>query len=242
MPGHTIRRTSRRFGRRWGRRGGLGKIHWFPALMLALLVGTSGVWLAVNSSDSVDDLQQLQTQLENTLVFPQDYNKIPEFNLLDQYNQPVTSSLFKGKWSLVFFGFTQCPEICPMTLSIVRDAVDAIRADTTQIDPQVVFVSVDPKRDTAEKLNRFLAAFDSEFIGLTGELYALYALTQPLNIVVQFTADRANPESYTVDHTASILLIDPQLRVRGSFKAPHKAETIVSDYSILLQHLGAGSS
>ncbi|MBX2826064.1 MAG: SCO family protein, partial [Gammaproteobacteria bacterium] len=155
--------------------------------------------------------------------------------------ESVGSDLLEGKWNLVFFGFTHCPDVCPLTLSTVRQAVDEIRKDSSVPDPQVVFVSVDPKRDTPEKLNQYVAFFDPSYIGLTGELNNIYELTRPMNIVVQFTADEENPESYTVDHTASIFLIDPQLRVRGSFKGPHETEIIIDDYKTLLEGLTAPS-
>jgi len=215
-----------------------GKIQLFPALMLALLAASAGIWVALNSSsDTTDDLEGLQQQLRNSLVFPDDFKSVPTFSLLNQHGDTVSDELLKGQWNLIFFGFTHCPDVCPLTLSTVRQAVDEIREDAGIPDPQVVFVSVDPKRDTPEKLSQYVAFFDPTYIGLTGELNNIYELTRPMNIVVQFTADEENPESYTVDHTASIFLVDPELRVRGSFKVPHEADVIFDDYKTLVAGL-----
>lgn len=210
----------------------------FPALMLALLAGLSGIWFALKSSDiDSDNIDVVQQKLTNAVIFPSDYRTIPEFNLIGQNGQSATSKLFQGQWNLLFFGFTRCPDVCPLTLNIIKDVVERIKTDNTAPIPKIVFVSVDPKRDTPEKLNSYVGYFDPEFVGLTGELNAILELTRELNMVVQFTANDENPENYSVDHSASILLIDPDLKVRGSFKYPHESKQIFDDYKTLVQSL-----
>lgn len=218
-----------------------GKFQLFPALMLALLAGSAGIWMALQTSDSDTPLEAVQESLENALIFPADFKSVPNFSLLDQHEETKTQELMQGQWNLVFFGFTHCPDVCPLTLSVVRDVVKDIEADDSLPNPQVTFVSVDPKRDTPEKLNQYMAFFNPDFIGLTGDLNAVYELTRPMNIVAQFTANDENPEAYTVDHTASIFLIDPELKVRGSFKVPHETESILADYRIMMDHLAPKS-
>lgn len=218
-----------------------GKVQLFPALMLALLAGSAGIWMALQSSPKESPLETVQRSLQSALIFPEDFKSVPAFSLLDQDKKPTTQESLQGHWNLVFFGFTHCPDVCPLTLSVVRDVAAKIAADDSLPDPKVTFVTVDPKRDTPEKLNQYLAFFNPEFSALTGELNAVYELTRPMNIVVQFTANDENPSAYTVDHTASIFLIDPELRVRGSFKVPHETETILSDYRIMLNHLAPKS-
>ena len=124
-----------------------------------------------------------------------------------------------------------------MTLHVIEEVVERTTNDSTVPDPKIVFVSVDPKRDTPERLNSYLGYFDPEFVGLTGELNAILALTRELNMVVQFTAEVESSENYTVDHSASILLIDPELKVRGSFKYPHNSKDVFDDYKTLVQSL-----
>jgi len=206
--------------------------------MLALLAGLSGVWLALKSSDNdSENLDAIQQNLVNAVIYPSDYRTIPEFMLIDQNGQTTNSNVFEGQWSLMFFGFTSCPDVCPMTLSIISDVVERIATDDTLPVPKIVFVSVDPKRDTPEKLNSYVGYFDPTFVGLTGELNAILELTRTLNMVVQFTANDENPENYSVDHSASILLIDPELKIRGSFKYPHESKIIFDDYKTLAHSL-----
>ena len=99
--------------------------------------------------------------------------------------------------------------------------------------PQVVFMSVDPVRDTADVMKKYVGYFDERFVGITGELAAVHELTGSLGIVASFTANAEDPENYGVDHTASLLLIDPQKRVRAKISAPHETDNIVSDFLIL---------
>ena len=136
----------------------------------------------------------------------------------------------------MFFGFTQCPDVCPTTLQTLHEthsllATDAIYAESGQ----VVFVSVDPDRDTAPLIRDYLAYFHPDFIGITGEITSLKKLTQPLGIL--FTKI-ASGESYTMDHSASILLIDPQGRVLGLFSMPHNATDISAAFKKISQFYG----
>ncbi len=237
-----------------------------PALVVATVAIVSGIWFAnrsadptstlnAASSDSDETLEELARangleavnrlteKLVNASVFPSDYKTVPEFKLIDTNNQPFTQEGLKGKWNLMFFGFTHCPDVCPMTMNVVTDAIEQIKADPSNLPvPQTTFVTVDPKRDTREKLESYIGFFNPEFTALTGDLNNVYQLTNPLNIVVSFTANKEDPDNYTVDHTASILLVDPELKVRGKFNAPHTAEQIVADYQTFMDELNTGPS
>ena len=174
-------------------------------------------------------LEKLQSSLENSLVLPSNFRQIPEFTLSDVDGEPLTETMFDGHWSLVFFGFTSCPDVCPTTLTVVNGVVERLEEEGAE-QPQVVFITVDPARDTASQMKDYVAYFNKDFVGVTGEQTALHELTQELGIVVVFTANDENPEAYNVDHTASLLLIDPERRVRAKLNAPHEVETIVADY------------
>ena len=119
--------------------------------------------------------------------------------------------------------------MCPTTLTVVNGVVERLEKEGAE-QPQVVFITVDPARDTASRMKDYVAYFNKDFVGVTGEQTALHELTQELGIVVVFTANDENPEAYNVDHTASLLLIDPERRVRAKLNAPHEVETIVADY------------
>ena len=158
---------------------------------------------------------------------------VQDFSLSDQHGGSFKRDNLLGRWSLVFFGFTQCPDVCPTTLQTLRETHSLLASDTNYADGgQVVFVSVDPDRDTATLIKDYLAYFHQDFIGITGEAEKLKELTQPLGIL--FTKI-ASGDSYTMDHSASILLIDPEGRVLGLFSMPHDAQTIASAFKKISQ-------
>ncbi len=140
---------------------------------------------------------------------------ISSFNLVNQDGEPVTVDDLKGQWSLLFFGFTYCPDICPTTMAVINRAVQ--RLDN---DPQVVLVSVDPERDTPEQLSNYLPAFNPAFEGYTGTHEEITKFATQVNVAFGKVPGE-EPGTYTVDHSASIVVIDPEGRYAGFIKAPH---------------------
>lgn len=141
------------------------------------------------------------------------------FELLDYDAQPFTPAYFDGHWTLVFFGFTFCPDICPTTMALMN------RFYTQQIEEkdyadglQVVMVSVDPARDTAEKLREYVRYFNPDFMGVTGEFLDLHRFATQLNI--PFKKAPGGGENYLVDHSGNIAIINPKGHYIGFFKAP----------------------
>ena len=197
-----------------------------PAVVDGVATATSDK--AINEKEA-RSLEELQSSLKNSLVLPSNFKQVPAFTLSDVDGAPLKETLFEGQWSLVFFGFTNCPDVCPTTLSVVNGVVERLEEEGAE-PPQVVFVSVDPGRDTAYRMKDYVAYFNDEFVGVTGELNAIIELTRKLGIVVAFTANEENPEHYNVDHTASLLLIDPERRVRAKLNAPHEVDTIAADF------------
>ena len=149
---------------------------------------------------------------------------VKDFSLLDANGAPFTREALLGRWSFMFFGFSQCPDVCPTTIQTLKEVKNDLRdSETFSNSGQVVFVSVDPDRDTPEILKQYLAYFDPTFIGLSGAENKLKALTTPLGILF---GKIPSGETYTVDHSASILLIDPKGRVLGLFSMPHEAKQL----------------
>lgn len=146
--------------------------------------------------------------------------QISEFDMTDHLGDPVGLSNLKGTWSVLFFGFTTCPDICPTTLSVLNDAMSGL-----EDPPQVVMVSVDPERDTPERLAQYVPAFNPDFTGYTGTFDETVKLAQQLNIAFGKVPGDA-PGSYLVDHSASLVIIDPDSRYAGFIKAPHNASKI----------------
>ncbi len=179
--------------------------------------------------------QSLQAQLQNTTLFPDSFKQVPAFSLLQGENEPLTESILKDKWSVLFFGFTNCPDVCPITLNEMNGVVDQLGSENATV-PQVLFITVDPVRDPVEKMAEYVAYFNDSFIGGSGDLNEITALTTKLGIVASYTANEDGSNDYTVDHTASMLLIDPQLRVRAKLNAPHKVDTLVADLKTIMTY------
>lgn len=221
-----------------------GAKRWLPMLLIAVFAIAAGIF-AGNLKLGGDEVSTdatgaedaafvaLQSQLLNSTLLPDGFKQVPAFSLTQGDASPLTEANLKGKWSVLFFGFINCPDVCPITLSEMNTVVSMLEKENAEI-PQVFFITVDPARDTAEKIKDYVAYFNSSFIGGTGDLADITALTRKLGVVASYTASTANDGSYTVDHTASMLLVDPELQVRAKLNAPHKADTIAADIKVLL--------
>ncbi|MGL4712905.1 MAG: SCO family protein [Shewanella sp.] len=142
-------------------------------------------------------------ELTSGFLFPQAYELAP-FELIDQHNQAFTNANLQGKWSLFFIGFTFCPDICPTTLNKLAAAYP----DLNKIAPlQVVFLSVDPKRDTQDKLLTYINFFNKEFKAVTGKQTQIFPLTRSLGMAYAMVGEG---ENYQVDHSAGYVLVSPQ--------------------------------
>lgn len=155
--------------------------------------------------------------------------------LIDQYRQPFDLSQLEGHWTLMFFGYTFCPDICPVVmakLGAARRIADASAGGEKRFD--VVMVSVDPERDTPERLADYVAYFGSDFIGLTGDHEAIARLGASLNVAFGKIPGNG-PEGYLVDHTANIIIINPRGHYHGFIKPPHNANNIAKVMAALEQ-------
>lgn len=150
---------------------------------------------------------------------------LPDFSLMTTDNAQFTRESLSGHWTLMFFGFTNCPDVCPTTLATLAKVVDKLEQSGVTA-PEVFFVSVDPGRDTTEIAASYAEYFSPDFRALTGDAQALNDLTRPIGIMYMRVA---NGESYTVDHSTAVLLINPATQLRAIFSAPHDAEQIAGD-------------
>jgi protein SCO1/2 len=176
-----------------------------------------------------------QAELQSLLVLPE-ARDIPSFTLIDQNGAPFGPPRLAGRWSLLFFGFTHCPDICPGTLFDLARVTRGLReaGDAVAERVQVVFVSVDPERDDPARLRDYVAYFDPDFTAVTGPHEQLEPLTRTLGIAYRIEPHDAGAERYEVDHSASVLLIDPAGRLHGVFPAPHDAAVMQSDLLALI--------
>lgn len=177
------------------------------AVVIGLLVGN----YLTSDSNKTDAIREA-----GIIVLPKS-RELPALNLTSTLDQPVDTQALTGKWSLVFFGYTFCPDICPTTLAELRQLKKLLPVDV-QENMQILMVSVDPNRDTIEQLHLYLEYFDPQFIGLTGELSDIQTLSNALSIPF-IPGDTSQPH-YTVDHSGNLAIISPDGRQYGFIRAP----------------------
>ena len=152
------------------------------------------------------------------------------FELIDQHEQSFDLQRLRGKWSFVFFGYTYCPDVCPTTLASLSAVVKQLKKDPQGLaNIQVIFVSVDPQRDTPAHIEAYLKYFDESFLGLTGAPQAIEALTRQFGAAYGREPE-TKPGEYLLSHTSSIFLIDPHSRLLAAFSPPHDTHTVVDQF------------
>lgn len=156
------------------------------------------------------------------------------FSLIDMNGNKFTDQSFLDQWSLVFFGFTTCPDICPMAMSILNQALKIIHAEPGIPTPKVIFISVDPERDTPEKLKQYVQHFNKDFIGVTGNHTQLTEFSRQLGVVYEkvYTDDK----EYLIDHSGSIALINRRGAIQAYFTPPLDAKNIAKDYTAVVSN------
>jgi len=140
-----------------------------------------------------------------------------EVNLVDHRGEAFTNDSLKGKWTLIFFGFTHCPDVCPTTMSFLNDLIGQLEGTEVE-DTEVVMLSVDPARDTVEQLASYVPYFNPDFTGVTGQFLDIHRFASALN--TPFRKVPGQGEDYQVDHSANVVLINPRGDYHGFFKAP----------------------
>lgn len=164
-------------------------------------------------------------------VLRPDFRPLYPFKLTDHNKAVFDEKRLQGKWTFIFFGYTSCPDICPTTLQVLS-SVQTLLKDETDDDPtnrQVVFISVDPKRDTPESLATYVSYFNSNFIGATADKTEIDSLVKQFGAGYAFEPETL-PGQYLVAHTSAIFLVDPYGRLVATFSQPHYPKTITSQY------------
>jgi protein SCO1/2 len=198
---------------------------WLWLVALAVVAAAAGFWVSTQlqqpGSVRTDDIRATVLQPPKPL---------PDFTLVDYHGEPFTPARLQGHWSLLFFGYTHCPDVCPGTLALLND-VDRRLAEgaSGNGDVKVVFISVDPERDTPEQLAKYVPYFNKAFLGVTGGTEEINLITQRLGILHVRVDDNAGASGYLIDHSASILLIDPAGRLYALFSTPHDPAAIAAD-------------
>ena len=166
------------------------------------------------------------TLRHGTLLAPG--HPIGALDLIDQNSQPFTQTRLDGHWSLVYFGFTSCPMICPTTMAMLRDLARRLETLPPEARPQVILITVDPQTDTPPVIGRYVAAFSPTFLGLTGTQPALDAAAKRFSVAFGRSANG------TIDHSSTIYVVDPQGALAAVFTPPQTVGAIADDYRQLV--------
>ena len=154
-----------------------------------------------------------------------------DFHLADASGKPRQLADFKGKAVVIFFGYVQCPDVCPTTMNKLHEVMKALGGEADRV--QVLFVTLDPERDTPKLLAQYVPAFDARFLGLYGSLDATAAMAKDYRVFYQKRAG-AKPGRYTIDHSAGLYIHDPQGRLRLFVASDEDAAKIAADLRQLL--------
>ena len=212
----------------------------FVAFDLLLVYWLTTLFMARSDVAAVNELNEL-----GAIKYPEPF-ALTAFELTDQDNNAFTNEDFLGQWSLVFFGFTSCPDVCPITMSELAQTYRTLQAQPDQVLPQVVFVSVDPKRDSIDGVREYVQRFDSEFIGLIG------SEVETANIAAQFFVAFSKVDEdmagmghkmpamrdmqageYMMNHNIHVSLVNPQGELTAVVRPPIRREGLARLYPLL---------
>ena len=169
-------------------------------------------------------------QMAATLLYPEP-KPVGPFALTKSDGTPFTDADLEGRWTLLFFGFTHCPDVCPTTLAMWPQVEKRLAERAPDAPVSLVFVSVDPERDTPAKSGEYARYFSPRIVAATGEPAALEALTRTLGVVFMKSPQAGG--GYSVDHTAHLVLVGPDRTVRGIVRPPLDPNRIAADLADL---------
>jgi protein SCO1/2 len=161
--------------------------------------------------------------------------ELVDFSLIDQHGNPFSKKDFSDHWNLLFFGFTHCPDVCPLTLKVLADARRSMAESGAETLPRIVLVSVDPERDTPAIISQYVSHFGADVVGVTGDLQEIRKLTDGLGIFFEksSTSDISD-ENYSVDHSSVVIIVNPDSQFHALFGAPHLADNFARDLPIIM--------
>ena len=184
--------------------------------VVAFLSLILGIYLAITIAPPDSMKKPLREQTSYMSWYPQ-ARALNDFTLTDHNANEMTNADLQGKWTLAFVGYTFCPDICPVTLAEINKVYPEVTKDVSATPLQIWFLSVDPKRDTTARLNEYINYFNSDFIASSGPHDQLFPLVRSMGMMYAMSDDVSNP-NYLVDHSASIVVINPEGNVVGRFK------------------------
>lgn len=200
----------------------LVKNKWVGVLLIAVFCLGLYAALKITSPNPTQSLTPLEDARQNTQHlnwYPQP-RALTDFTITKHDGSDFTNENLKNKWTLAFVGYTYCPDICPITLAELNSLYPELSESVKNTPLQIWFLSVDPKRDTTERLNEYINYFNSEFVAASGPHEQLFPLVRSMGMMYSMTQSTDQPD-YLVDHSASVVVIDPNGHVVGRFKPKH---------------------
>ncbi|MBS0591057.1 MAG: SCO family protein [Proteobacteria bacterium] len=195
-------------------------------ILLAAVVAALGLWLGARYANTA-----AQPKLASALLYPTS-RTIPDFTLQQANGKPLTLADWRGHWNLIYFGYTTCPDVCPTTLTELKSVWADLGKRGLHDKLRIDFISIDPERDTLDALGKYVGFFSHDFVAATGADDALLKLTRTLGIV--YTRTKKADGSVEVDHSGSIVIVDPQGRLIGLFRPPFAAKDLADDIRALI--------
>lgn len=198
-------------------------------VLIAALAAGLGLWAGQKAFFGNASLPETQTM---RLLSPA--RVLPDFSLQSVGGSRIDASMLHGRWTMVFLGFTHCPDVCPMTLAELAKA-EKLLADVPDAQrPRILFVSVDPERDTPDIIAKYAAYFSPTVLTGTSDVDALTRFASSLSMV--FAKSPLADGDYTIDHTSWVAVLNPQAQLAGFIRPPLEPEKIAADLRLLLEH------
>ncbi|MGD8514087.1 MAG: SCO family protein [Granulosicoccaceae bacterium] len=204
-------------------------------LVIAMLALGIGLWLGMQYFAGQQSAEQSEYQQATVLSAPR---VLGPFEFTDHTGQPFNRESLRGRWTFLFFGYTHCPDVCPNTMAVFNLLAQGLKQQPEVLDKtRFALVSVDPERDTPDKMADYVSYFNPRFIGLSETRQGnLLALSSQLGVVYLVRKPESGSDSYDVDHSPNILLIDPEARFHAVFTPPHDPEQMLADYNRIIEN------
>jgi protein SCO1/2 len=203
----------------------------FTYILLVAGAAALGLWAGYKVFLQPPATTQALPALQSMTAYPQP-RTVPAFSLRQSDGTQLTSGELNGHWTLVFLGFTSCPDVCPLTLAQLAQAQKQWHDLPDSIRPRVLFVSVDPQRDTPARLGEYAHGFYPDTIAATADGTALEDFAKSLGLVFMKVEGKnfaENPNDYTTDHSAGVAVLNPQGQLAGLIRPPLQPDAIAAD-------------
>ena len=216
-------------------------------VVAAVVAMSAGYWLSTaQKSRNIETAENIKQEahdealaearrnfspIQGTILSPARKIAIPA--LIKDDGSVFTLNDLTGHWSLLFFGYTHCPDVCPITMGVAAQAKKLAQANNQDF-PDVFFVSVDPDRDKVEMLAEYVQYFDKDFVGVTGDESLIKALTLQMSVVYMKMSSKKS--DYVVDHSSALLLLNPEGRLVAFMNPPHEPKTILKDFQTIVNN------